>query len=178
MNQPEVILVNEKDEATGTMEKMEAHLKGVLHRAFSVFIINDAGEMLLQQRAFTKYHSAGLWTNACCSHPYPGESTIAAAERRLMEELGVGCRLQEVFSFTYRTEFDNGLIEHEYDHVLLGNYNGNITPDSTEVNDFRFFPIDTIRQLMKETPLQFTSWFHQAFPLILPYLGQDVTGSN
>lgn len=116
----QVILVNELDQETGLMEKMEAHEKGLLHRAFSVFIMNDQGDMLLQQRALDKYHSGGLWTNACCSHPLPGEAVEAAAHRRLSEEMGFDCPLRELFQFTYRTEFDNGLIEHEYDHVWTG----------------------------------------------------------
>lgn len=170
MEMPHVILVNEKDEPTGTMEKMEAHQKGVLHRAFSVFIINDAGEMLLQQRALSKYHSPGLWTNACCSHPMPGEDTLTAAHRRLMEELGMDCPLQEIFTFTYRTEFDNGLTEYEYDHVLLGTYNGVVMPDKSEVNDYVLLPVARILQQLQEEQDKFTSWFQLAFPKVLQYL--------
>ncbi|HEY0272948.1 MAG TPA: isopentenyl-diphosphate Delta-isomerase, partial [Chitinophaga sp.] len=117
---PHVILVDEQDRQTGTMEKLEAHQRGLLHRAFSVFILNEHHEMLLQQRALHKYHSGGLWTNACCSHPLPGEAVEAAAHRRLGEELGIDCYLTHLFAFQYRTAFDNGLTEHEYDHVLLG----------------------------------------------------------
>src|SRR5215475_1033999 len=118
----EVILVDEDDFQVGTMEKMEAHRKALLHRAFSVFIFNTKGEMLLQQRALNKYHSAGLWTNACCSHPAPGESTLDAAEKRLLEEMGFITPLQEIFEFTYKTEFDNGLTEYEFDHVVVGTW--------------------------------------------------------
>ncbi|MET3879417.1 isopentenyl-diphosphate Delta-isomerase [Chitinophaga sp. OAE865] len=174
MKSPDVILVNEQDEAIGTMEKMEAHEKGLLHRAFSVFIINDAGEILLQRRALEKYHSAGLWTNACCSHPYPGEDTAAAAHRRLKEELGFDCDLREIFSFTYRTGFDNGLTEHEFDHVLLGTYNGNIFPDISEVCDYRYLSSGKILELMEKEPDSFTIWFHRALPLVLQYLGTPV----
>src|SRR4249919_2599143 len=113
----EVILVNEQNEAIGTMEKMEAHRKALLHRAFSVFIFNSKGEMLLQQRALNKYHSGGLWTNACCSHPRPGELIEDAATRRLKEELGFETPLKKIFQFTYQASFDNGLTEHEFDHV-------------------------------------------------------------
>lgn len=116
----EVILVNEKDEPIGTMEKLEAHQKGALHRAFSVFLFNPKGELLLQRRALHKYHSAGLWTNTCCSHPRPGEETSAAAHRRLKEEMGMEADLRFMTSFQYRSEFENGLTEHEFDHVFIG----------------------------------------------------------
>jgi isopentenyl-diphosphate Delta-isomerase len=166
----QVILVNEQDEATGVMEKMEAHRKGVLHRAFSVFVMNDAGEMLLQQRALGKYHSGGLWTNTCCSHPMPGETVVVAAHRRLFEEMGFDCELESLFQFTYRTEFDNGLIEHEYDHVLIGTYNGAVNPDPAEVNAYRYLPVATVSRLMQEDPAQFTSWFRLAFPKLISQL--------
>ena len=166
----QVILVNDNDQQTGTMEKLEAHRKGLLHRAFSVFIFNDKGEMLLQQRALDKYHSGGLWTNSCCSHPMPGEAVDAAAHRRLYEEMGFNCELQALFRFTYRTEFDNGLIEHEYDHVFTGIYNGNINPDPAEVNAYRFLPTDSISRLLQEQPQQFTSWFILAFPQVVKHL--------
>src|SRR5687767_9845264 len=132
----QVILVNENDEQLGVMDKMEAHHKGVLHRAFSIFIFNTKGEMLLQQRAEHKYHSGGLWTNACCSHPAPGEETNDAAERRLQEEMGFSTSLVKVLDFTYRAEFDNGLVEHEFDHVYLGLYNGDIHPNPDEVQNY------------------------------------------
>src|SRR5690348_5807899 len=118
----QVVLVNEEDQEVGTMEKMEAHRRGVLHRAFSVFIFNKQGEMLLQQRAQEKYHSGGLWTNACCSHPRPGEEVSEGAGRRLVEELGFETELQPVFNFVYKANFENGLIEHEFDHVYFGTY--------------------------------------------------------
>ncbi|QHS58260.1 isopentenyl-diphosphate Delta-isomerase [Chitinophaga agri] len=166
----QVILVNERDEETGLMEKMEAHEKGLLHRAFSVFIMNDNGEMLIHQRALDKYHSGGLWTNACCSHPMPGESVEAAAHRRLTEEMGFDCPLRELFQFTYRTEFDNGLIEHEYDHVWVGTYNGVINPDPGEVHAFRFLSVDELTRQLLATPGQFTSWFRLAFPKVIEHL--------
>lgn len=178
MNSPEIILVNEQDEAIGTMEKMEAHRKGLLHRAFSVFIINDAGEVLLQRRALDKYHSPGLWTNACCSHPYPGESVETAAHRRLQEELGFDCELKELFSFTYRTEFDNGLTEHEFDHVLLGTYNGTIIPNPAEVADYQYLSVTQIIEKMENAPLTFTSWFHHAWPLLLQRMEVNTGTAN
>ncbi|NML40486.1 isopentenyl-diphosphate Delta-isomerase [Chitinophaga sp. G-6-1-13] len=178
MNQPEVILVTEFDEAIGTMEKMEAHRRGLLHRAFSVFILNEAGDILLQQRAMGKYHSPGLWTNACCSHQFPGETTADAAHRRLMEEMGFDCPLEEIFAFTYRTAFDNGLVEHEFDHVLIGTYNGAIHPDSTEVNDYRYMSASQILELMEQEPDRFTSWFHLALPRVLKHLNMSVTSAG
>ncbi|WP_143306097.1 isopentenyl-diphosphate Delta-isomerase [Chitinophaga vietnamensis] len=175
MKHPEVILVNEYDEEVGTMEKMEAHYKGMLHRAFSVFIINDAGDWLLQQRALDKYHSGGLWTNACCSHPLPGETTVAGAHRRLHEELGFDCQLEEIFSFTYKTVFNNGLTEHEYDHVFLGVYNGAIFPDKGEVNDYRYLSANQVLSLIEQEPDSFTSWFHLALPMVLQHLKSSMS---
>lgn len=169
---PPVILVNEQDEPVGTMEKLEAHQKGLLHRAFSVFITNSKGELLLQQRALDKYHSGGLWTNTCCSHPLPDEDILTAAHRRLMEEMGFDCDLEEVFSFTYRAEFDNGLTEHEFDHVLIGRYDGSVQPDSSEVMSYKFASPDEVRHLLLTAPETFTHWFHIAFPKIAVYLAQ------
>ncbi len=165
--QPEdVILVNERDIPLGTMEKMEAHRKALLHRAFSVFIFNSKGEMLLQQRAGEKYHSAGLWTNACCSHPRPGEETLDAAIRRLREEMGFTVPLEKAFHFVYRTEFDNGLTEYEFDHVFIGRYDGALHPDPCEVSDYAYRSIEDIRAALLSRPESFTSWFHLAFPLV------------
>lgn len=160
----EVILVNENDESVGTMEKIAAHRKALLHRAFSVFIFNRKGEMLLQQRASNKYHSPNLWTNACCSHPMPGEETIDAAHRRLMEEMGFDTELDHAFSFIYKTPFDNGLTEHELDHVFIGHYDGTINPDETEVRDFTFMKMEAIKQSMDIHNHKYTSWFTIAFP--------------
>lgn len=160
----EVILVNERDESVGTMEKMEAHHKGVLHRAFSVFIFNSRGEMLLQQRAAGKYHSAGLWTNACCSHPYPGENTADAALRRLQEELGFRTPLKKLFDFTYRTDFDNGLTEHEFDHVFTGTYEGPLDLNPEEVSAVAYQDLAWIREDIRQHPEKYTSWFRIALP--------------
>src|SRR5215831_10345897 len=140
----QVILVNEADHEIGTMEKMLAHEKALLHRALSVFIFNDKGEMLLQQRAKRKYHSGGLWTNACCSHPRPGENVEAAAIRRLNEELGFETTLTKAFDFVYKAFFDNGLTEYEFDHVFAGKYNGAIHPDINEVQDHCYKSLDEI----------------------------------
>ena len=162
----EVILVNEADDPLGTMEKMEAHRKALLHRAFSVFIFNSRGEMLLQRRAPGKYHSPGLWTNACCSHPRPGEDTLSAASRRLAEELGFTTALEKLFDFTYRSEFDNGLTEFEFDHVFVGHYDDDIRPNASEVSDYCYQSLDEIKKGLETRPDHFTSWFHLAFPLV------------
>ncbi len=166
MNTQDVILVNEKDEPLGTMEKMEAHQKGLLHRAFSVFIFDSKGRMLLQQRAAQKYHGAHLWTNACCSHPLPGEETVTAATRRLKEELGFVTDIREIFSFTYCSPVENNLMEHEYDHVFVGVYEGSIHPHPQEVADYRYEEIDEIKKSLHQNPEGFTVWFKIAFPRI------------
>lgn len=163
MNNAQIILVDDQDNAIGTMEKLEAHRRGCLHRAFSIFILNSRGHMLLQQRAHNKYHSGGLWTNACCSHPRPGETIAAAAQRRLQEEMGFQCKLRKLFTFTYRSELENGLIEHEYDHVLLGIYDGIITPDPEEIEAYQYLSIAKITTLLNQSPNAFTSWFQLAF---------------
>lgn len=166
----QVILVNERDEPTGAMEKIEAHEKGLLHRAFSVFIFNEQGEMLLQQRAPGKYHSPNLWTNACCSHPAPGEEVSAAAHRRLKEEMGFDTELEKAFAFTYRAEFENGLTEHEFDHVFVGRYNGPVNPDPLEVSRYRYLNLRELRKELQEKPGLFTEWFKIAYPRLEEYL--------
>lgn len=168
----QVILVDENDVEIGVMEKMEAHEKALLHRAFSVFLFNTQGEMLLQKRALTKYHSGGLWTNACCSHPRPGESNQDAAHRRTFEELGIRPTLREVFSFTYKADFDNGLTEHEFDHVFLGTYEGPLQPDPQEVAECCYMHMVELRQLMEKDPAQFTVWFRIAFEQVSHHLQQ------
>ena len=167
----QVILVDESDQPVGVMEKIEAHRRALLHRAFSVFIFNSGGEMLLQQRAPGKYHSAGLWTNACCSHPRPGEDTREAAGRRLREELGFTTELQKLFEFTYRTAYDNGLTEFEFDHVFVGTYDQDISPDHAEVSDYRYQPLPEIEAQLISAPETFTSWFQLAFPLLKEKIG-------
>ena len=134
-----------------------------MHRAFSVFIFNSKGELLLQQRALDKYHSGGLWTNACCSHPEPGEETLNAAQRRLNEEMGFNIPLQKIFDFVYKAEFENGLKEFEFDHVFVGEYNGKINFNNEEVMDHRYKDMEWIRQSLKSEPEKYTAWFHLAF---------------
>ena len=166
----DLILVDENDSPTGTMEKMEVHQKALLHRAFSVFIFNSKGDMLLHQRASNKYHSGGLWTNACCSHPREGQQTIEAAERRLQEEMGFTIPLKKAFNFTYKAALDNGLTEYEYDHVFIGTYDGAIDPDEDEVKDFCFVSIDEIKTSIQSHPQKYTEWFKIAFPRVEEYL--------
>ena len=162
----EVILVNENDEQIGTMEKMEAHQKGLLHRAFSIFIFNSKGELLLQQRASEKYHNGGLWTNTCCSHPLPGEDVLTAANRRLHEEMGFVTLLSPAFNFTYHTSFANGLTEYEYDYVLTGTYDGIIKIYEREVSDYCFKNINDIEASLQTHPQKYTEWFKIALPQI------------
>lgn len=169
----DVILVNEQDEPTGVMEKMEAHLKGELHRAFSVFIFNNKGEMLLQQRAMSKYHSAGLWTNACCSHPMPDEETADAATRRLQEEMGFTTTLIKIFDFVYKSEFEHGLTEHEFDHVFVGTWDGKIQPDKQEVLDYCYKSLDEIESSLLTHPQKYTAWFNIAFPRVLQWAREN-----
>jgi isopentenyl-diphosphate delta-isomerase len=171
----DVILVNEEDEPIGTMEKMEVHQKGLLHRAFSVFTFNEKGEMLLQKRAAGKYHSPGLWTNACCSHPQPGSEIISAATRRLQEEMGFTTSLEKAFHFIYKATLDNGLTEYEFDHVLLGNYDGPIIPNAEEVEDYRYLSLTEIKNLLQSNPSDYTPWFKIAIPKIEEHLaGQNL----
>jgi len=161
-----VILVNENDDPMGVMEKMEAHLHAKLHRAFSVFLFNNKAEMLLQQRAFSKYHSPGLWSNACCSHPQPGEETQTAAERRTKEELGIDVQLEKQFHLIYKARFDNGLTEYEFDHVFTGNFNDEPIVNPDEVYDYSFQSLEEIKHSLETAPQNFTAWFKIIFPEI------------
>ena len=154
-----VILVDKQDNPIGLMPKMEAHEKGVLHRAFSVFILNNAGDLMLQQRALHKYHSPGLWTNTCCSHQRDGESNIAAGQRRLYEEMGFVTPLREITSFIYKAPFDNGLTEHELDHIMIGQYNDEPIINPDEVADWKWMPIDAVRDDINQHPQNYTVWF-------------------
>lgn len=158
-----VVLVDENDAETGTMEKQRAHREGRLHRAFSVFLLNARGEMLLQHRAADKYHSGGLWTNTCCSHPRPGEAVEAAARRRLREEMGIDCPLTPLFAFTYRTQVGQGLVEHEYDHVFAGRYDGEPTPALDEVQGWRWARVEDLVREVREDPEAFTPWLRVIF---------------
>ncbi len=163
MIEEQVILVNKDDEQLGTMPKLEAHKKGVLHRAFSVFITNDKGELLLQQRAASKYHSPLLWANTCCSHQREGESNITAGKRRLQEEMGFVTELKDIFSFIYRAPFDNGLTEHELDHVLVGTYNENPIINPEEVESFKWMTLEAVKVDMVVHPEIYTEWFKIIF---------------
>ena len=158
-----VILVDENDQEIGKMEKQEAHEKGLLHRAFSVFVFNENKELLLQQRALTKYHSAGLWTNTCCSHPRIGETIEQAAHRRLMEEMGFDCDLSTKTSFIYKAAFENGLTEHEFDHVLVGSFNGEINFNPTEVKNFKWINLEELQIDLLQNNQNYTAWFKIIF---------------
>lgn len=154
----EIILVDEHDQSIGEEEKMKAHELGLLHRAFSVWIFNKKGELMLQQRASEKYHCGGMWTNTCCSHPRPGETTIDAAHRRLMEEMGFDCELRETIEFIYEIDFPNGLTEHEYLHVFIGRYDENPILNPEEASDFKWISIDTLRKNIETDPNRYTYW--------------------
>jgi len=166
----QVILVNEKDEKIGLMSKMEAHEKGVLHRAFSVFIFNDKDELMLQQRALSKYHSPGLWTNTCCSHQRDGETSLDAGRRRLEEEMGFTVALKETTSFIYNAPFDNGLTEHELDHILVGNFNGAPKINETEVAAWKWMPLKDVKDDISNNPSEYTTWFKIIFDKFYQYL--------
>jgi isopentenyl-diphosphate delta-isomerase len=161
MHRNQVVLVDTEDNVIGVMDKMEAHLKGHLHRAFSIFIFNSKGEMLLQQRAAGKYHGGSLWTNACCSHPLPGEEIVSAAHERLIFEMGLECELSKIFSFIYHAKVENELIEHEYDHILVGitDQVPNFNPD--EVQDYRWVSISDLEMEIQQNPDRFTVWFRK-----------------
>lgn len=165
-----VILVDENDNPIGRAEKMEAHEKGLLHRAFSVFISNSKGELLLQRRALSKYHSAGLWTNTCCSHPKPSEDVMEAAHRRLQEEMGFDCELREIFHFTYTAKLDAGLTENEIDHVLVGTYEKDPVINPEEVDEFKWVPIDWLIEDIRKNPDTYTVWFKICFKEVLSHI--------
>ena len=156
--QDHVVLVNERDEAIGTLEKLEAHRSGALHRAFSIFLFDQQGRTLLQQRATVKYHTPGLWSNACCSHPLPGEDLATATSRRLQEELGIVCALTERFAFIYEASFDNDLHEHEFDHVFFGAFEGELHPDPEEVKELRWIAPKELDAEIIAGPERFTPW--------------------
>ena len=160
----QVVLVDQADNEVGTMEKMEAHRKGLLHRAFSICIFNADNEMMLQRRAAEKYHSGNLWTNTCCSHPRPEETVLEAAKRRLVEEMGFQCDMREVHAFVYRAELDQGLIEHELDHVLFGEYEGKPEINPEEVSEWKYMSLDAIEEGIKKNPQEYTEWFKLLFP--------------
>lgn len=169
-----VILVDTNDNPIGLMDKMEAHKKALLHRAFSIFIINDKKELMLQQRAASKYHSPLLWTNTCCSHQRENESNIEAGKRRLMEEMGIEVPLEEVFSFIYKAPFDNGLTEHEFDHVMIGYSNQNPKINPEEVADWKWLNIDDLRKDIEKNPQKYTEWFKIIFQKFYHYIEQKL----
>jgi farnesyl-diphosphate farnesyltransferase len=162
-----VVLVSENDEAVGVEEKHRAHQLGALHRAFSVFVFNASGQLLLQRRALTKYHSRGLWSNTCCGHPRPGETVEKASRRRLNEEMGFDSELRKLFDFVYRARLEDGLVEHEYDHVLVGYFDGIPEADFTEVAEWRWVDIVTLRADLEEHPESYTYWFRLSFDRFL-----------
>ncbi len=166
----QVILVNEKDEKIGLMPKMEAHEKALLHRAFSVFVFNNKEELLLQQRAKDKYHSPLLWANTCCSHQRDGETNINAGKRRLQEEMGFVCDLKEVTSFIYKAPFDNGLTEHELDHILVGYYNENPIINKEEVASYKWLPLEVVKAEIADFPELYTEWFKIIFDKFYHFL--------
>jgi isopentenyl-diphosphate delta-isomerase len=162
-NENYVILVDEKDNPLGIMEKIEAHEKAKLHRAFSVFIYNSKNELMLQQRALTKYHTPGLWTNTCCSHQKLKESNIEAGKRRLQEEMGFSTELKETISFIYKAPFENGLTEHEFDYILIGEYQNDPQPNPDEVHNWKWMSLDNIENDIKKNPSLYTEWFKIIF---------------
>jgi isopentenyl-diphosphate delta-isomerase len=170
MNINEVILVDERDIAIGVMEKMEAHRKGALHRAFSIFLFNGKGEMLLQRRALSKYHSPGLWTNTCCSHPMQGESVEVAANRRLSEEMGMSCAMNKAFDFIYKAELENDLIEHEFDHVFFGTTNEPPVINPEEVSEWKWIPVYDVYIDVQLNPARYTEWFKIALPEVMAHV--------
>jgi isopentenyl-diphosphate Delta-isomerase len=155
----EIILVDKNDNKLGLCGKMKAHLEGKLHRAFSVFVFNSEGELLLQKRAYEKYHSGGLWTNTCCSHPRDSEDIEEAVHRRLNEELGFDCPIKKILGFYYKAKLDNNVYEHEYDHVFIGKYNGVPKPNPNEVDDWLWINIEELLNRIKRNPSDFTYWF-------------------
>ena len=178
MKEEEVVLVDTQDNFLGTMPKMEAHQKGILHRAFSVFVLNSKNELLIQKRAKTKYHSPNLWTNTCCSHQRLNESSLSAGVRRLNEEMGLNINLKEAFTFRYEAPFDNGLKEHELDHVLIGYTNNNPTINIEEDSDWKWVKIDFISQDLYSNPDIYTIWFKIVFEQFVNHIKKNESNSK
>jgi isopentenyl-diphosphate Delta-isomerase len=162
-----VILVNDQDQEVGIGEKMQTHRDGKLHRAFSIFLFDSTGRLLLQKRSATKYHSANLWSNTCCGHPQPAESTLAAAHRRLQQEMALECELREQFAFKYRAEFTNQMVENEFDHVFVGEFNGDPIPNLAEVQEWEWIGLSELRRQLREQPAAYTYWLR----LVIDKLG-------
>ena len=167
-----VILVDETDKEIGFEEKIKAHKEAKLHRAFSIFVFNSKAEMLLQKRAKSKYHSGGLWSNACCSHPRPKEDIEQAAHRRLMEEMGFDCDLQPSFDFVYKANLDHELTEYEFDHVFIGKYDGKVKLNPKEAEDFKWISIDDLKENVEKHPEKYTVWFKCALIEVLNFISQ------
>lgn len=176
INETQVILVDRDDIPVGTAGKMEAHRKSLLHRAVSVFIITPAGEWILQRRAFDKYHSKGLWTNTCCTHPLPGELSSDSARRRLREEMGIDCELREIFSFVYREKLENDLYEHEFDHVFIGVSESRPEPDRSEVEEWKAVTFEMLEKDIREYPGDYTVWFKKIFRKVNDFIAEIKTG--
>ena len=170
MQEERVILVDENDQKIGLMPKQEAHIKGVLHRAFSVFIFNNKNELMLQQRALHKYHTPGLWANTCCSHQRDGESSIEAGKRRLFEEMGFTADIKETTTFIYKAPFDNGLTEHELDHILVGNFEGEPEINPEEVASWKWMDLEEVKNDIKVNPDIYTPWFKIIFDKFYQHL--------
>jgi isopentenyl-diphosphate delta-isomerase len=169
----QVILVDEHDNEIGKTGKLAAHLTGQLHRAFSIFIFNRSGQMLIHKRAESKYHTPGLWTNTCCSHQSPGEKTLEAADRRLIEEMGFRAPVEEYFHFVYKVEFGNGLTEYELDHVLVGYWDGTPSPNPSEVSDWKWIEPEEVMKDLRANPQKFTPWFGIAMPKLYFQMNLD-----
>ncbi len=169
MEQEEVILVDENDHETGTCEKLRAHEEGKLHRAFSIFVFNPDGQLLLQKRSRHKYHSDGLWTNTCCSHPRPGHAMEVEVKRKLMQEMGFACDVQWSFRFPYRVEFDNGMIEHEIDHVFIGRYDGKVSPNPAEVEDWKWMDLESLMIDVKTNSDAYSYWLKICIDRVLEF---------
>jgi len=168
-----VILVDAKNRKLGTMEKLQAHREGILHRAFSIFIFNKKGEMLVHKRAQGKYHCGGLWTNACCSHPRPDETMEEGLSRKLKQEMGFDTELAKAFDFTYRAELENGLIEYEFDEVFIGHYDATIQPNPQEVEEWKYADMDILRKEIRKNPELFTPWFRMLFDPVIRFYARS-----
>ncbi len=166
----EVVLVDELDQAIGTADKQQAHLEGSLHRAFSLFVFNHSGQLLLQQRAAGKYHSGELWSNTCCGHPRPDEPLSEAVHRRLQEEMGFDCELSKAFDFIYKTHFENSLIEHEFDHVFIGVFDGKPKPDSDEAAGYAWLTLEELSVDISQHPARYTYWLKHILQPLQQYL--------
>ena len=175
MEREYVILVDEEDRQTGTCEKLEAHEKGLMHRAFSIFLFNKNGEMLLQQRAAEKYHTPGLWSNTCCSHPRPDENMEDALKRKLFQEMGISAQVDKVFDFAYRADFDNGLVENEVDHVYFGEYNDAPNPNPEEIQSWKYSSFEEIKKEIEKDETMYTPWFKIVLNQVMEHYKKTMT---